>query len=196
MPNHITNVLKITGDPSTIASMLEAVKQDEIGMGSIDFNKLIPTPEYVFQGNLGSEERAQSGKNNWYDWNIENWGTKWNSYGYEGLDHANFDGDKLEFLTAWSAPHPVIEKLATCYHELSFSHRWADEDLGYNVGEANYEQGKALSLSIPEGGSKEAMEMVADIMGFDLAEEGFIYNEKVGEYEYHDPYPAPDEMHM
>ena len=44
MPNHVTNNLTFRGDPEAIQRMLEAVKNDEEGLGSIDFNKLIPMP--------------------------------------------------------------------------------------------------------------------------------------------------------
>ena len=44
MPNHVTNVIEIKGDPTRIKSLFEAVKNDECGLGSIDFNKLIPMP--------------------------------------------------------------------------------------------------------------------------------------------------------
>lgn len=44
MPNHVTNVIEIKGNPARIKSLFEAVKNDEYGIGSIDFNKLIPMP--------------------------------------------------------------------------------------------------------------------------------------------------------
>lgn len=44
MPNHVTNIIEIKGDPAWIKSLFEAVKNDEYGLGSIDFNKLIPMP--------------------------------------------------------------------------------------------------------------------------------------------------------
>ena len=44
MPNHVTNIIEIKGDPARIKSLFEAVKNDEYGLGSIDFNKLIPMP--------------------------------------------------------------------------------------------------------------------------------------------------------
>ena len=50
--------------------MFEAIQSDEIGLGSIDFNKVIPMPDYIFQGNLGMAEREKYGKENWYDWSI------------------------------------------------------------------------------------------------------------------------------
>lgn len=44
MPNHVTSILKVSGDPDKVKAMFEAIKIDEIGIGSIDFNKIIPMP--------------------------------------------------------------------------------------------------------------------------------------------------------
>lgn len=45
MPNHVTNVLTLHGDPTQIRAMLEAIQYDNLGIGSVDFNKIIPMPE-------------------------------------------------------------------------------------------------------------------------------------------------------
>lgn len=45
MPNHITNILKFKGDSEQVHTMLDKIKSDELGFGSIDFNKIIPMPE-------------------------------------------------------------------------------------------------------------------------------------------------------
>ena len=55
MPNHVTNIIEIKGDPARIKSLFEAVKNDEYGLGSIDFNKLIPMPS-----ELGIEEGSMT----------------------------------------------------------------------------------------------------------------------------------------
>lgn len=44
MPSHITNIIEIKGDPQRVRALFEAVKSDEYGLGSIDFNKLVPMP--------------------------------------------------------------------------------------------------------------------------------------------------------
>lgn len=44
MPNHVTNIIEIKGDPARVKALFESVKNDEYGLGSIDFNKLIPMP--------------------------------------------------------------------------------------------------------------------------------------------------------
>ncbi len=45
MPNHVTNKLEFVGEQERIDEILEAIKNDEAGIGSIDFNKIIPMPE-------------------------------------------------------------------------------------------------------------------------------------------------------
>lgn len=45
MPNHVVNLISLRGDPKIIREMLEAIKSDELGIGSVDFNKIIPMPE-------------------------------------------------------------------------------------------------------------------------------------------------------
>lgn len=193
MPNHVTNILVVSGDEKQRQAMFEAIKSDEHGLGSIDFNKVIPMPENIFRGNLGQAEREQYGTANWYDWSIANWGTKWNSYGYgnPGDRVKDFDGATLAFDTAWSSPQPVIATLAEKFPALHFSHKWADENFGYNVGEKEYTDGKESFNNVPEGGSKEALELAAEVHGLDLAGEGYLYNETTGQYEYHDPEEAP-----
>lgn len=101
MPNHVTNRIKITGDPDTVKRVMYAVK-NESGIGTIDFEKIIPIPENIYRGGLSREEFKLYGKNNWYDWCISNWGTKWSAYGYEkDCDYSN--AEELRFLTAWAA---------------------------------------------------------------------------------------------
>ncbi len=45
MPNYVQNNITFSGDDAEIKKMLESIKADEIGFGSIDFNKIIPIPE-------------------------------------------------------------------------------------------------------------------------------------------------------
>ena len=145
-------------------------------------------PAHIFRRNLGMAEREKYGKDNWYDWSISNWGSKWNSYGYDGAyTPQDFDGEHIEFQTAWSRPESVIAVLAAKYPDLSFEHKWADEDFGYNTGKKEYENGEEMFCDIPPGGSKEALELAAEVHDVDLADEGYLYNEETGKYEYHNP---------
>lgn len=186
MPNNITNVLKATGEENTVKAMFEAVKSDDIGLGSIDFNKIIPAPDYIYQGNLGQEEREKYGKNNWYDWNRLNWGTKWNSYGYSGDGIKDFDGKTITFETAWNSVPCIIKKLSEQYPDIEFEYSYSDEDFGYNVGAMKYKAGMQLSSYIPDGGTREAIELAAAVHATTPEKEGYFPNSETGEYEYRD----------
>jgi hypothetical protein len=188
MPNHVTNILRVSGDQKQIRAMFEAIKDDKIGLGSIDFNKVIPMPEHIFRGNLGMAEREKYGKDNWYDWSISNWGTKWNSYGYDPVyTPKEFDGEHIKFQTAWSYPDPLIVALSKQYPNLQFEVIWADEDFGYNTGKKEYENGEETFCHVPPSGSKEALELASEVHGLNLSEIGYLLNEETGEYEFCNP---------
>jgi len=174
MPNHITNIITYNGDRKHIEKMLEAIKIDELGIGTVDFNKIIPMPDYVYKGNLGRKERELYGNKNWYDWSIANWGTKWNSYGYqEGFDYSQTDC--LSFQTAWAAPHPVIQKLSEMFPDVEFTHEWADEDIGYNCGRHKYFGGECTEEFYPES-EFEGIKFATRIMEIDPQDYGLYIN--------------------
>ena len=45
MPNHVTNIIEYSGDEKAIKKMLESIKNDTFGIGTIDFDKIIPMPK-------------------------------------------------------------------------------------------------------------------------------------------------------
>ena len=61
MPNWVQNNIKFSGDTAEIKKMLEAIKNDEISFGSIDFNKIIPMQE-----SLNIECGSITNKGIWY----------------------------------------------------------------------------------------------------------------------------------
>lgn len=58
MPNHVANHISLQGDPEKIRSMLEAIQSDELGVGSVDFNKIIPMPKSL---NIEAGSRTDRG---------------------------------------------------------------------------------------------------------------------------------------
>lgn len=108
--------------------LAELHKAAEAAVGAENGNTLFqyikPQPKDLFTGDLGSKEREYCIAQripNWYDWNIENWGTKWaESELYVGIGKALLqEGEltekenvlKLSFRTAWSPPEPVMDAL-------------------------------------------------------------------------------------
>ena len=193
MPNHITNILTIDGPLPRVkeifkkispgpteeelknppeepdepvfkpASKVELAKRME-GVPGIDFEKIVPG-------------RPNTEGEDWYDWSIANWGTKWNAYDIEKIDD-----NTLLFNTAWSMPQPVIIKLSEMFPDVVFKIKWADEDTGSNCGELHYKNGEEIFTRIPEDLSKEAYELVFEIdPGL---EEYYVYDEKEGTYKY------------
>jgi hypothetical protein len=136
MPNHVTN--RIYFPPNIKKGMLEKLTSvDEKQKRYVDFNNLIPTPDYIYQGNLGIEERKKYGKNNWYDWRCENWGTKWNAYETQICE------DYIQFCTAWNVPTPVLKKLSEKFPQNKIALLVNNEGSRYNFG-IIFENGKEI----------------------------------------------------
>lgn len=72
-------------------------------------------------GNMYIENIRQYGHTTWYNWCIENWGTKWNV--------SNFICNKttMIFETAWSTPEPIFEKLSKEFPNDYIELKYADE---------------------------------------------------------------------
>jgi len=219
MPNHVTNILKISGDDELVKRIRDEISDvDEDGHTRfIDFNRIIPMPEslritsgsYTDQGiailryragdpkdildmltwtwvrnegitdpdvlverllkNANLEEAQialdnleKYGHKDWYSWAIDFWDTKWNAYSQEDLGE-----DGISFQTAWSNPLVVMSALSLKYPDAEFNVRYADEDLGQNVGEYTLRGGNIVYEDFPEGGSEEALVMAIDIIGYE-----------------------------
>ena len=126
----------------------------------LDFEKIIPMPENIYRGNIGPDEQAKYGENNWYDWCIKNWGTKWNSC-YNYIDFADHS---FEFETAWTFAEPVVTQLSQQTGH-SIIAKYADEDFGCNCGVVMCEKdGSIYSEDIGEN-TDEAWDLVEELWG-------------------------------
>lgn len=123
--------------------------------------------ELIRLGKTAVENLMQYGATTWYDWRTrgDTWNTKWNSYSpsYDG-------GNEICFQTAWSAPHPIVEKLSEMYPEVSIKHMWANEDLWQDCGSRTYLGGEMIDYDEPSN-DKEQLEAAASIWGYDLEED-------------------------
>jgi hypothetical protein len=120
MPNHCTNRLTLScGSKETAQQLAQRFKGEE---SELDFNQLIPCPEELLEPPENEaakvELKAKYGHDNWYDWRIAHWGTKWNSYECE-LDDSWIDDGILEyqFDTAWSPPEGIHNRLLELLQE-------------------------------------------------------------------------------
>jgi hypothetical protein len=107
MPNWTDVRVAITHDDATKISELRDIFED-----ASPFQQIKPMPEDVYRGDLSHEDRKHLGRNNWYDWSIDNWGTKWEPIGVrvrQEDDHTL----SVNMLTAWSPPDGIFNELVT-----------------------------------------------------------------------------------
>lgn len=101
---------------------------------------------------------------NWYDWNVANWGTKWDIGGDDGLIQ-KLDANTLEasFDSAWAPPTQAYEKLIElgfyikAYYDepgMAFCGVWTGDEEDFQDDYYEY--------------SGETSETVANVIGYDL----------------------------
>lgn len=192
MPNHVRNIITIkNADSETMLKIRAALvsKYTDAYEGTekecFDFNKLIPMPEYIFRGNLGQEEREKYGKNNWYDWSCDNWGTKWNSYDC----CISEDGSTYEFSTAWDIPKPIYLELGVKFPDVEFHIEYAEEQVGYYCGIYDISGDNVNFTNMSEGSvtNKEAVDFYCKVWDCDPEYDlDLVFNKETGKYEYRD----------
>lgn len=100
---------------------------------------------------LPLSEQLKFQTDDWYAWNIRNWGTKWDvavrdeeTYPEtEELDNYGFGGLSYRFNTAWSPPIEAITTLSTQYPNAKFVLSY-EEETGWG-GEVVLQNGQTLS---------------------------------------------------
>ena len=120
MPNWCNNTISIRGPRNKIADLWTQANIKEGLLAA-----LVPQPEDMFHGNLGEAERAEcaeKGIPNWYDWNVANWGTKWD-VGLEGLSFTELADGEAEisgwFDSAWSPPTDALSTFSESNEDCS-----------------------------------------------------------------------------
>ena len=145
MPNWCNNSVEIYhADPA----MIERVRKG-FNDGGL-FSELIPCPKELtdtVSGSMGEDKRAEHeaqqaanvekyGYPNWYDFCVNEWGTKWD-VGADGNPAQDIPGGlMLGFDSAWSPPIGAYEKLT---------------DLGFRIRAMYYEPGMAFAGVWEEG---------------------------------------------
>lgn len=167
MPNHISNKLKVIGTDDQVKEVMEFIKIDSEGIGTIDFNKITPMPKWVYgsQSNvigISNEDIEKYGENNSLDWAREHWGTKWGAY---QQPDSRSNNDTVFFETAWNGVPKLIHKIAWIFPEVIIEYSFADADLGSsNCGVYRFKDTEVLSETHYEACSKEAYELSFELV--------------------------------
>ena len=113
MPNWCDNQITITGPNSVIDKIEKIVKEEDDKNGLLNFFHPMPKQLEDTTSPSSSADKPQpmvEGFDNWYDWRVENWGTKWEVNEFYGVDRQHLN-DSLDesiisfgFSSAWSPP--------------------------------------------------------------------------------------------
>jgi len=109
------NDLRISGDTEEILRFIEDNKTD----GEFCFKTLFPEPEYA-------------NPEDWYEWRLQNWGTKWDVDGDVDVNKLDDDLYRLYFTTAWSPPIHWFETVIKNYPALKFELNAGEPGMGWH----------------------------------------------------------------
>ena len=140
MPNWCNNTLRLTHeDPKMIARANDALARGEF------FNEFVPVPKELFEtaASSATDEKLTNanikkfGYASWYDFCINEWGTKWDT-DCHSVDIYDEHPDTLDavFDTAWAPPIQFYEKI---------------EKMGFQVEAKYYESGMCFAGIYTEG---------------------------------------------
>lgn len=150
MPNWCQNNLRVYGDSEQLSEFkrkaLTLRTDDGFTTTELTFELLYPTPEELIkrasparQEDGESEEqfstrikrlKEEYGASDWYEWRIENWGTKWDADETLILEDS-VDELYLCFNTAWAPPTEWLKKVSLKFPNLNFVMDYMEEGQGY-----------------------------------------------------------------
>jgi len=91
----------------------------------------------------------------WYNWNVRNWGTKWEISEDNSSVESRSDRELVyRLITAWSPPVEALDHLAKQYPSLTFTLMSLDEndlfalEIGWSDGERSYEMDLPITHEI------------------------------------------------
>lgn len=159
MPNWCSNYLRIEGKPKDLNKMLKQIEITESEATSdypksiFSCQRVIPQPTTL----VGDE---------WYEWNIANWGSKWDLCDVEFLDSEDSWEEgivQFSFNTAWSPTTQIITALAKEHKKLSFTYHYYEGGSDY-WGQHFFKKGEEVSY---DGGelSTAPCSVLEELMG-------------------------------
>lgn len=133
MPNWCNNtltVLKNSSEQDWIGFMSKSYKD-----GVFKLNGAFPTPPELLEAvtsDMKDSLKREHGHDNWYDWRIHNWGTKWDTdeEGQQIVEHTE-DTFIVDFDSAWSPPLEWVRRVSNMYPTLTFDITFMEEGMGF-----------------------------------------------------------------
>ena len=144
MPNYCNCSLTLSvddEDPNIKDILLNFYNNNKKENLLLSFSKEVPMPE--------------SESENWYQWCVENWGTKWEPldvYVEENYENVLSPNLSYFFDTAWSPPLDWLSKVSGKYPKITFFIEYSEPGMDiygesrYTNGELTYELSSPLSL--------------------------------------------------
>jgi len=144
MPNWCNNSITIQGPTETIKTLWEEAKTSQDGEFGL-LNAMVPMPQEL----EGTTSPSPDGSMDWYQWRVNNWGTKWD-ISDEGLEFQD-NGDGTAAIVGWfdSAWSPPIDAYNT----------WLDANDNCDLT-ATYEEGGMDFAGIYVNGGDDCMDGV------------------------------------
>lgn len=128
MPNWCRNQITIQSKDKQLIRNLRDDLEDMNGKGLLHY--MYPMPHELRNTTKGSNSETNQefidkyGFDNWYDWSLHNWGTKWDvDFDLEFVSFADIDTATpltLKFNSAWSPPLAVWQKFVDRYPKGTF----------------------------------------------------------------------------
>ncbi|MBP3917345.1 hypothetical protein [Clostridium sp.] len=164
---------KYEEDLRYIKTLIEEVK-DEVFDIYIPFKSdnealLIPF-DIAIIGKIAGNVSTITGYNSWYDWNIENYGTKWDHVTEYSLEEFIRYGG-LSYETAWGPNEAFYLNISSKYPELTFKLNYVEEGAGF-LGECEIKNGVYLKNEFYDSSKdyKEYYKKLIEINGEDYLE--------------------------
>ncbi len=159
METSMTTMLKVTFDESKYAGRKYKVgpytnqfasekdKEENITVQSIDVIKEVE--DYSFINFVAPTEEDYL--NGWYNWNCNNWGTKWDVCDFQDPEYDEGETNiNYSFSTAWSPCEPVIAAMAKAFPELDFEYSYDESGMCF-AGINRYSNGERTEELYGEG---------------------------------------------
>lgn len=157
MPNWCSTHMKVVGDDHEIKKFLDGIAKDDAGNYSI-LKTYYPCPEKLYDTIHGffrdedhqaslvvvhAENIANYGYADWYDWCVDNWGTKWGDCETELLFYSV--GEAVFTLdSAWSPITKGMEEISKKFPNLYFAFDHIEE-AGFYAGSELIHNGKVIA---------------------------------------------------